>query len=71
MAKYLTIEMRFADDVDVYSDVVQDGMIQATMTTEGVLSARIVGIGEGPDPVDETVNPEQNVPADPGNATQG
>jgi hypothetical protein len=46
MAKYLTIEMEFADDVDVYSDAVQDGMVQAVMTTEGVLGARVVGTGE-------------------------
>lgn len=60
MPKYLTIEMKFADDVDVYSESVQDGMVQATMTTEGVLEARVVGVGEGPDPE----------PAPPANADQ-
>jgi hypothetical protein len=46
MAKHLTIEIQLQDDDDIYSDVVQDGMVQAIMTFEGVQDAKVVGVSE-------------------------
>lgn len=58
MAKYLTIEMRLPNDVDVYDDATQQGLLDAVNTFEAVLEARVVGVGEGPDPKDEVVQPD-------------
>lgn len=71
MAKYLTIECRFADDVDPYSESVQTGMVNAVKTIEQVLDARVVGIGEGPDPETAPENAEQDVPPNPDNQDGG
>jgi hypothetical protein len=71
MAKYLTIEIRFDDDFDVYDDGNQQDVINSITEYGEVKAARVVGTGEGPDPEDATANPEQNVPADPGNAEGG
>jgi hypothetical protein len=52
MAKYLTIRMKFDDDVDVVSDSVQNGMVQAIETFEAVLEAEVVQVAEVPDVAD-------------------
>ena len=53
MAKYFTIELRLDDAVDIYDNATHTGLLDAVKTLEAVLDARVVGVGEGPDPESE------------------
>lgn len=50
MAKYVTVEVRLNNDVDVYSDNEHQSLIGAVKGLGEVLDARVVGVSEGPDP---------------------
>lgn len=48
--KFITVEVKVDNDVDVYSDTHQQGLVDGVKTMESVLDARVVGVSEGPDP---------------------
>lgn len=50
MAKYLTIEVRIDPALDIYDSATHQSMVEAIEARSDVLSARVVGVSEGPDP---------------------
>lgn len=48
--KFITVEIKVDNGVDIYDAVHQQGLVDGIKTFESVLDARIVGVSEGPDP---------------------